>query len=154
MNEKILEVKDLSVSFNTYAGEVKALRNISFSVSRGETLAIVGESGSGKSVAVQTVMRLIPMPPGEIKSGEILFDGEDLVKVSDERMRQLRGGKIGMIFQDPMTSLNPSIRVGKQIMEGILIHKKVSKKEAQKQAVEMLRKVGIPKPEERFKCFF
>ena len=153
MNEKILEVKDLSVSFNTYAGEVKALRNISFSVSRGETLAIVGESGSGKSVAVQTVMRLIPMPPGEIKSGEILFDGEDLVKVSDERMRQLRGGKIGMIFQDPMTSLNPSIRVGKQIMEGILIHKKVSKKEAQKQAVEMLRKVGIPKPEERFKQY-
>ena len=93
------------------------------------------------------------MPPGEIKSGEILFDGEDLVKVSDERMRQLRGGKIGMIFQDPMTSLNPSIRVGKQIMEGILIHKKVSKKEAEKQAVEMLRKVGIPKPEERFKQY-
>ena len=153
MNEKILEVKDFRVSFNTYAGEVKALRNISFSVSRGETLAIVGESGSGKSVTVQTVMRLIPMPPGEIKSGEILFDGEDLVKVSDERMRQLRGGKIGMIFQDPMTSLNPSIRVGKQIMEGILIHKKVSKKEAQKQAVEMLRKVGIPKPEERFKQY-
>ena len=153
MNEKILEVKDLSVSFNTYAGEVKALRNISFSVNRGETLAIVGESGSGKSVTVQTVMRLIPMPPGEIKSGEILFDGEDLVKVSDERMRQLRGGKIGMIFQDPMTSLNPSIRVGKQIMEGILIHKKVSRKEAQKQAVEMLRKVGIPKPEERFKQY-
>ena len=153
MNEKILEVKDLSVSFNTYAGEVKALRNISFSVSRGETLAIVGESGSGKSVTVQTVMRLIPMPPGEIKSGEILFEGEDLVKVSDERMRQLRGGKIGMIFQDPMTSLNPSIRVGKQIMEGILIHKKVSKKEAEKQAVEMLRKVGIPKPEERFKQY-
>ena len=136
MNEKILEVKDLSVSFNTYAGEVKALRNISFSVSRGETLAIVGESGSGKSVTVQTVMRLIPMPPGEIKSGEILFDGEDLVKVSDERMRQLRGGKIGMIFQDPMTSLNPSIRVGKQIMEGILIHKKVSKKEAEKHAAK------------------
>ena len=153
MNEKILEVKDLSVSFKTYAGEVKALRNISFSVNRGETLAIVGESGSGKSVTVQTVMRLIPMPPGEIKSGEILFDGEDLVKVSDERMRQLRGGKIGMIFQDPMTSLNPSIRVGKQIMEGILIHKKVSRKEAQKQAVEMLRKVGIPKPEERFKQY-
>ena len=153
MNEKILEVKDLSVSFNTYAGEVKALRNISFSVSRGETLAIVGESGSGKSVTVQTVMRLIPMPPGEIKSGEILFEVENLVKVSDERMRQLRGGKIGMIFQDPMTSLNPSIKVGKQIMEGILIHKKVSRKEAEKQAVEMLRKVGIPKPEERFKQY-
>ena len=150
MNEKILEVKNLSVSFNTYAGEVKALRDISFHVNKGETLAIVGESGSGKSVTVQTVMKLIPMPPGEIKGGEILFQGEDLIKVSDERMRQLRGGKIGMIFQDPMTSLNPTIKVGKQIMEGILIHKKVTKEEAKKQAVEMLRKVGIPKPEERF----
>ena len=123
MNEKILEVKNLSVSFNTYAGEVKALRDISFHVNRGETLAIVGESGSGKSVTVQTVMKLIPMPPGEIKGGEILFQGEDLIKVSDERMRQLRGGKIGMIFQDPMTSLNPTIKVGNQIMEAILIHK-------------------------------
>lgn len=150
MSKKILEVKNLSVSFNTYAGEVKALRDISFSVDRGETLAIVGESGSGKSVTVQTVMRLIPMPPGEIKGGEILFEGEDLIKVSDIRMRELRGGKIGMIFQDPMTSLNPTIKVGKQIMEGILIHKKVSKAEAKKQAIEMLRKVGIPKPEERF----
>ncbi len=150
MNEKILEVKNLSVSFNTYAGEVKALRDISFHVNRGETLAIVGESGSGKSVTVQTVMKLIPMPPGEIKGGEILFQGEDLIKVSDERMRQLRGGKIGMIFQDPMTSLNPTIKVGNQIMEGILIHKKVTKEEAKKQAIEMLRKVGIPKPVERF----
>lgn len=150
MSKKILEVKNLSVSFNTYAGEVKALRDISFSVDRGETLAIVGESGSGKSVTVQTVMRLIPMPPGEIKNGEILFEGEDITKVSDERMRELRGGKIGMIFQDPMTSLNPTIKVGKQIMEGILIHKKVSKEEAKIQAIEMLRKVGIPKPEERF----
>ena len=127
MNEKILEVNNLSVSFNTYAGEVKALRDISFHVNRGETLAIVGESGSGKSVTVQTVMKLIPMPPGEIKGGEILFQGEDLIKVSDERMRQLRGGKIGMIFQDPMTSLNPTVKVGKQIMEGILMHKKVTK---------------------------
>lgn len=150
MNKKLLEVKNLGVSFNTYAGEVKALRDISFSVDRGETLAIVGESGSGKSVTVQTIMRLIPMPPGEIKGGEILFDGEDIVQVTDERMRELRGGRIGMIFQDPMTSLNPTIKVGKQIMEGILIHKKVSKEEAKKQAIEMLRKVGIPKPEERF----
>ncbi len=153
MSEKILEVKNLSVSFNTYAGEVKALRNISFSVNRGETLAIVGESGSGKSVTVQTIMRLIPMPPGEIKAGEILFEGEDIVKVSDEKMRKLRGGKIGMIFQDPMTSLNPTTKVGKQIMEGILIHKKVTKAEAKAQAIEMLRKVGIPKPEERFEQY-
>ena len=150
MGKKLLEVKDLSVSFNTYAGEVQALRGINFSVDRGETLAIVGESGSGKSVTVQTIMRLIPMPPGEIKNGEILFDGEDLVKAPLERMRELRGRKIGMIFQDPMTSLNPTIKVGKQIMEGILIHKKVTKEEAKQKAVEMLRKVGIPKPEERF----
>ena len=153
MGKKLLEVKDLSVSFNTYAGEVQALRGISFSVDRGETLAIVGESGSGKSVSVQTIMRLIPMPPGEIKNGEIFFDGEDLVKVSAERMRELRGGKIGMIFQDPMTSLNPTIKVGKQIMEGILIHKKVTKEEARQKAIEMLRKVGIPKPEERFEQY-
>ena len=153
MSKKILEVNNLSVSFNTYAGEVKALRDVSFSVGRGETLAIVGESGSGKSVTVQTIMRLIPMPPGEIKGGEILFENEDIVKVSDEKMRELRGGKIGMIFQDPMTSLNPSIKVGKQIMEGILIHKKIRKKEAKKQAIEILRKVGIPKPEERFKQY-
>ncbi len=150
MGKKLLEVKDLSVSFNTYAGEVQALRGINFSVDRGETLAIVGESGSGKSVTVQTIMRLIPMPPGEIKNGEILFDGEDLVKAPLERMRELRGRKIGMIFQDPMTSLNPTIKVGKQIMEGILIHKKVTKEEAKQKAVKMLRKVGIPKPEERF----
>ena len=146
MNKKILEVKNLSVSFNTYAGEVKALRDVSFSVDRGETLAIVGESGSGKSVTVQSIIRLIPMPPGEIKGGKILFENEDLIKVSDERMRELRGGRIGMIFQDPMTSLNPTIKVGKQIMEGILIHKKVSKEEAKKRAIEMLKKVGIPKP--------
>ena len=139
MNEKILEVKNLSVSFNTYAGEVKALRDISFHVNKGETLAIVGESGSGKSVTVQTVMKLIPMPPGEIKGGEILFQGEDLIKVSDERMRQLRGGKIGMIFQDPMTSLNPTIKVGKQIMEGILIHKKVTKEEAKKEKEKLAK---------------
>ena len=150
MSKKLLEVNNLSVSFNTYAGEVQALRGVSFSVDRGETLAIVGESGSGKSVTVQTIMKLIPMPPGEIKDGEIFFDGEDLVKVSDKRMMELRGGRIGMIFQDPMTSLNPTIKVGKQIMEGILIHKKVSKAEAKEQAIEMLRKVGIPKPEERF----
>ena len=149
-NINLLEVKNLNVSFNTYAGEVQALRDISFSVKRGETLAIVGESGSGKSVTVQTIMKLIPMPPGVIKNGEILFDGEEIVKANDKRMRELRGGKIGMIFQDPMTSLNPTTKVGKQIMEGILIHKKVSKEEAKKIAIDMLRKVGIPKPEERF----
>lgn len=150
MTDKILEVKNLSVSFHTYAGEVKALRDISFDVKRGETLAIVGESGSGKSVTVQTIMRLIPSPPSEIKQGQIIFEGVDLTKLSDKEMRKYRGGKIGMIFQDPMTSLNPVIKVGKQIMESILLHTNATKKEAKERALEMLRLVGIPKPEERF----
>ena len=153
MDDKILEVKNLHVSFDTYAGEVKAIRDLSFEVRRGETLAIVGESGSGKSVTVQTIMKLIPMPPGRIKSGQILFEGTDLVKASNKTMRQLRGGKIGMIFQDPMTSLNPTIKIGKQIMEVIKLHKKVSNAEAKKLAIEMLDKVGIPKPNERFRQY-
>ncbi len=146
----LLKVNNLSVSFNTYAGEVKALRDISFEVNRGETLAIVGESGSGKSVTVQSIMRLLPTPPAEFKSGEILFEGVDILKLSEKEMREYRGGRIGMIFQDPMTSLNPVMKIGDQIMEGILIHKKISKAEAKKKALEMLEKVGIPKPEERF----
>ena len=146
----LLEVNNLSVSFNTYAGEVKALRDISFKVNRGETLAIVGESGSGKSVTVQSIMRLLPTPPAEIKTGEIIFEGVNLLKLDEKEMRKYRGGRIGMIFQDPMTSLNPVMKIGEQIMEGILIHKKISKAEAKKKALEMLEKVGIPKPEERF----
>ena len=146
----LLEVNNLSVSFNTYAGEVKALRDISFKVNRGETLAIVGESGSGKSVTVQSIMRLLPTPPAEFKTGEIIFEGVNLLKLDEKEMRKYRGGKIGMIFQDPMTSLNPVMKIGEQIMEGILIHKKISKAEAKKKALEMLEKVGIPKPEERF----
>ena len=146
----LLEVNNLSVSFNTYAGEVKALRDISFKVDRGETLAIVGESGSGKSVTVQSIMRLLPTPPAEFKTGEIIFEGIDLLKLDEKEMRKYRGGRIGMIFQDPMTSLNPVMKIGEQIMEGILIHKKVIKDEAKKRALEMLEKVGIPKPEERF----
>ncbi|AVL43021.1 ABC transporter ATP-binding protein [Streptobacillus moniliformis] len=153
MGMSLLEIKNLSVSFNTYAGEVKALRDISFTVDRGETLAIVGESGSGKSVTVQSIMKLIPTPPGEYKSGEIIFDGVDLLKLNEKEMRKYRGGRIGMIFQDPMTSLNPVIKIGHQIMEGILIHKNVSKKEAKKMAIDMLAKVGIPKPEERFEQY-
>ncbi len=146
----LLEVNNLSVSFNTYAGEVKALRDISFKVDRGETLAIVGESGSGKSVTVQSIMRLLPTPPAEFKTGEIIFEGVNLLKLDEKEMRKYRGGRIGMIFQDPMTSLNPVMKIGEQIMEGILIHKKISKAEAKNKALEMLEKVGIPKPEERF----
>ena len=123
MSKKILEVNNLSVSFNTYAGEVKALRDVSFSVGRGETLAIVGESGSGKSVTVQTIMRLIPMPPGEIKGGEILFENEDMLNNDKKQWTQVRGKDIAMVFQDSMSALNPTMRIGKQIEEILLNHK-------------------------------
>ncbi|MBV1819973.1 ABC transporter ATP-binding protein, partial [Bacteroidales bacterium MSK.15.36] len=145
----LLEVKDLHVSFDTYAGEVKAVRGVNFHVNRGETLAIVGESGCGKSVTAQTIMQLIPMPPGKIKKGSIIFDGNDLAKYSDKKMESVRGKEISMVFQDPMTSLNPTMKVGKQIMEGLIKHQKMSKEEAKKRAVEMLKLVGLPTPEKR-----
>lgn len=153
MTERILDVKDLHVSFDTYAGEVKVLRGINFHVNKGESLAIVGESGSGKSVTVQTVMKLIPMPPGRIKQGVINFEGEDIVKKTDKEMQKIRGGKIGMIFQNPLSSLNPTMTVGAQIVEGILLHQKISKKEAIEKAIEMLKLVGLPNPEKRFKQY-
>lgn len=153
MSERILDVKNLHVSFDTYAGEVKAIRGVNFHVDKGESLAIVGESGSGKSVTVQTVMQLIPMPPGRIKEGEILFKGNDLVKYSNKEMQNIRGGEIGMIFQDPMTSLNPTMTVGKQIAEGIRAHRGVSKKEAMKMALDMLKAVHIPNAEERLHAY-
>ena len=147
--DNLLEVKDLRVSFQTYAGEVQAVRGVNFHLNKGETLAIVGESGSGKSVTSQTIMRLIPMPPGRIKSGEMLFDGIDLAKKTDKEMEAIRGKDIGMIFQDPMTSLNPTMKVGAQIGEVVIKHSKVSKAEAKKRAVELLTLVGIPFPEQR-----
>ncbi|BDG34806.1 ABC transporter ATP-binding protein [Saccharococcus caldoxylosilyticus] len=146
---KLLEVKNLEVSFQTYGGEVQAVRGVSFYLNKGETLAIVGESGSGKSVTSQTIMRLIPTPPGKIKNGQILFDGEDLVKKTDKEMEQIRGRDIGMIFQDPMTSLNPTMKVGHQIMEVIMKHQKLPKSAAKERAIELLRLVGIPMPEKR-----
>ncbi|WP_404458564.1 ABC transporter ATP-binding protein [Sutcliffiella horikoshii] len=151
--EKVLEVKDLHVSFTTYGGEVKAVRGVSFDLHKGETLAIVGESGCGKSVTSQSIMRLIPQPPGRITQGSVLFKGKDLTKVSEPAMRKIRGADISMIFQDPMTALNPTLTVGDQIMEGIIQHKKVSKAEAKKQAVDMLNLVGIPSPTERLKQY-
>jgi oligopeptide transport system ATP-binding protein len=147
--EKILEVKDLSVSFQTYGGEVQAVRNVSFDLYKGETLAIVGESGSGKSVTTQTVMKLIPMPPGKIKNGQILFEGKDIVPLSDKQMEKIRGKEISMIFQDPMTSLNPTMKIGRQIMEGLIKHQNMSTASAKERAIEMLRLVGIPMPEKR-----
>lgn len=148
--EKILEVKDLHISFHTFSGEVKAIRGVNFDLYKGETLAIVGESGSGKSVTTKTIMRLLPEHNSEIKHGEILFEGKDLTKLTDKQMQKIRGKDISMIFQDPMTSLNPTMKVGKQIMEPIVKHQKLSKAEAKKRAIEILDLVGIKNPEERF----
>lgn len=147
LDEKILEVKDLFFSFDTYAGEVQAVRGVSFYLRRGETLAIVGESGCGKSVTAQSIMKLNPMPPGRLKSGSILYKGEDISRYSEKQMEALRGAEFSMIFQDPMTSLNPTMRVGRQITEGIRKHQALSRKETEARALEMLRLVGIPNPE-------
>ncbi|XRG79294.1 ABC transporter ATP-binding protein [Rossellomorea sp. GAMAL-10_SWC] len=150
---KLLEVKDLCVSFYTHAGEVQAVRGVSFDLKKGETLAIVGESGSGKSVTSKALMGLIPNPPGKIKSGEILFDGKDLAKLSEKEMQSIRGKEISMIFQDPMTSLNPVLTIGYQITEGLIKHQKMSKTEAKKIALELINLVGIPNAEDRFKQY-
>ncbi|NLK21145.1 MAG: ABC transporter ATP-binding protein [Epulopiscium sp.] len=148
--KKILEVKNLEVSFDTYAGEVQAVRDVSFDLYEGETLAIVGESGSGKSVTAKSLMRLNPEPPARYKGGQILFNGEDILKKRDKEMQGIRGSRIGMIFQDPMTSLNPTMTVGKQIMEGLKKHQNIRGDEAKNKALNMLRMVQIPNPENRF----
>lgn len=148
MSEKILEVKDLAVSIDTYAGSVKAVRGVSFSIEKGETCAIVGESGCGKSMTVQTIMRLNPTPPYHIDHGQILYKGKDIVGYTEKQMEKLRGKEMSMIFQDPMTSLNPTMRVGNQIKEGIMKHTSVSRKESIARVMEMIRLVGIPNPEE------
>lgn len=153
MNNTVLAVQDLHVSFTTYGGEVKAVRGVDFHLNKGETLAIVGESGCGKSVTSQSIMRLIPNPPGRITNGSILFNGKNLLNLSEKEMRSVRGADISMIFQDPMTALNPTLTIGDQIMEGILQHERISKKEASKKALEMLTLVGIPHPEERLKQY-
>lgn len=153
MDNILLDVRDLTVSFDTYAGEVQAVRGTTFHVKKGETLAIVGESGCGKSVTAQTIMQLIPMPPGRIKKGNIFFEGKDLAKFTDKQMEAVRGKDISMIFQDPMTSLNPTMKVGKQIMEGLIKHQKMNKAEAKERAIEMLRLVGMPTPEKRFEQY-
>ncbi|UQD52160.1 peptide ABC transporter ATP-binding protein [Bacillus methanolicus] len=151
--EKILEVKDLHVTFQTYGGEVKAVRGVTFDLYKGETLAIVGESGCGKSVTSQSIMRLIPNPPGKITNGQILFKGRDLTKLKEPEMRKIRGSDISMIFQDPMTALNPTLTIGDQMIEGILQHQHVTKEEAKKKALVMMDLVGIPSPEFRFKQY-
>lgn len=147
----LLEVKNLRTYFFTDDGVSKAVDDVSYSVDPKETLGVVGESGCGKSVTALSIMRLIPDPPGKTVGGEILFEGKDLLKISEEEMRAIRGNKIGMIFQEPMTSLNPVFTVGNQIEESILLHEKVSKEEAKNRAIEMLKKVGIPAPEQRYR---
>jgi oligopeptide/dipeptide ABC transporter ATP-binding protein len=149
MANPVLEVKNLRTAFRTEAGELVAVDDVSFSVEAGETIGIVGESGCGKSVTSLSIMGLIPNPPGRIIGGEILFKGKNLVPMSQGELRKIRGNEISMIFQEPMTSLNPVFTIGNQIMEAILLHQKVSKKEARAKAIEMLKLVGIPAPENR-----
>ncbi|GMG96686.1 ABC transporter ATP-binding protein [Tepidimicrobium xylanilyticum] len=144
---KLLEVTDLKTYFYTDDGVVKAVDGVSFSVDSGKTIGIVGESGCGKSVTAMSILRLIPDPPGKIVNGEIIFEGEDLTKVSDKRIREIRGNNISVIFQEPMTSLNPVFTVGYQIGEVLMLHQKLSEEEARERAIEMIRLVGIPNPE-------
>ncbi len=147
--EKVLDVKNLAVSFKTFFGEVEAVRDISFTVGRSETVAIVGESGCGKSVTANSIMQLLPMPPAFFKGGEIFFKGENILKKTDKEMEGIRGNQISMVFQDPMTSLNPTMKIGKQIVEGLVKHQKLSKEDAEKKAIDMLNLVAVPQPEKR-----
>ena len=149
----VLDVNNLHVSFDTYAGEVKAVRGVTFQLHEGEVLAIVGESGCGKSVTAQTVMKLNPMPPARIPQGEVRLGEHDIVKASEKEMQKLRGKEVSMIFQDPMTCLNPTKHVGKQIVEAIRHHQHLSAKEAREQAIKYLKLVNIPNAEERAKQY-
>jgi oligopeptide/dipeptide ABC transporter ATP-binding protein len=145
----LLEVSNLSISFATESGVVSAVDNLSFSIDSGKTLCMVGESGCGKSVTALSILRLVQMPPGRVDSGKILFKGSDLLTLPINEMRKIRGNKIAMIFQDPMTSLNPVFTVGSQIMEALMLHQNMRRKEAREQAIEMLRQVRIPDSHKR-----
>ena len=149
----LLEVRDLHTEFRTGLGAVPAVDGISYTVDRGETVAIVGESGSGKTAGALSLLRLIPDPPGRITGGRILFDGRDLLQLSDAEMRQVRGGDIGMIFQEPMTSLNPVLTIGRQITETLEQHRGADRAAAQARALELLRLVGIADPQRRLKQY-
>jgi oligopeptide transport system ATP-binding protein len=146
----ILELQNLEVKFHTLDGVVHAVNGVSYSVDAGETLGIVGESGCGKSVSVLSVMRLIPDPPGKIAGGKILFNDENILDYDERQMEMIRGSRISMIFQDPMTSLNPVLTIGKQISEAMVLHLRISKKEADQRAFKLLSLVGIPNPEDRY----
>ena len=147
--ETILEIKDLCVEFQTVEGKVQAVDHLSYTLHKGEKLGIVGESGSGKSVSSLAMLQLIPNPPGRVTGGEILYKGQDLVRLSEKEMQKLRGNEISMIFQEPMTSLNPIIQCGKQIAESLRLHRGMNKKEAMQEAVRMMKEVGIANPEIR-----
>jgi oligopeptide/dipeptide ABC transporter ATP-binding protein len=146
----LLSVRNLVTGFDTESGPVVAVDGVSFEVARGKTVGLVGESGCGKTVTALSVMRLLPQPMGRVLSGEIWFDGEDLLQLPLDAMRRVRGGRIGMIFQEPMTALNPVQRIGKQLTEAFLLHQKISPEEATERAVSLLDKVGMPSPEVRF----
>ncbi len=148
---KLLEVSDLKTYFFTDDGVVKAVDGVSFSIDEGETFGLVGESGCGKSVTALSIIKLIPDPPGKIIGGEVRLEGEDLLKKSENEMQKIRGNKISMIFQEPMTSLDPVFTIGSELIETIQLHQGVEKEEAEKKAIEMLRVVGIPEPEKRMK---
>ncbi len=149
MAERILDVKNLKINFHTYAGDVKAIRDVSFHLNKGETLAIVGESGSGKSVTTKSIMGLLASN-AEVVGGSIMFQGQDLLKKSEKEMQKIRGKDIAMIFQDPMTSLDPTMKIGRQIAEPLMVHKNMDKKKAMAQALEILKLVGITNAEKRF----
>ena len=151
--EKILEVKDLKVSFQTFQGSVQAVRGVSWHLNKKETIAIVGESGCGKTVTIQTVIGLNPKKNGSIKGGEVLFNKENLLDLTPKQMRKLQGNQLSIIFQDPFTFLNPTMTVGEQIMEPYMQHYKVSREEARKKAVEILKMISLPSPEENMKRY-
>lgn len=153
MNENILELKDLHISFDTYGSEIQAVRGVNIELKKGEALAIVGESGSGKSVTSKEITRLNPRPQCRVKSGEIIFEGKDLIKYTETQLQHIRGKEISMIFQDPMTTLNPTMTIGNQIIEGLRKHQKMQKKEAYHRAIELLELVKIPNARERFKQY-
>ncbi len=153
MREQLLEVKNLQTSFFTHGGEVKAVNDVSFYIMRGEIVAVVGESGCGKSVTQMSLMQLVQSPPGRILGGEVLFNGTDLLKLSQKEMRTIRGSQISMIFQEPMTSLNPVLTIGSQITEVIRTHTKCSQKEAWNMGIKALETVGIPEPAMRMKNY-
>ncbi|WP_442600530.1 ABC transporter ATP-binding protein [Paenibacillus sp. KN14-4R] len=147
--EHLLEVTNLKVNFKTHGGEVKAVRGVSFHVDHGETVAIVGESGCGKSVTALSIMGLIPSPPGRFADGKIRFNGQDITRLSKKELLKMRGSEMGMIFQDPMTALNPTMKIGRQLAEGLVYYQGLSKKEARMKAIELLNKVGISDPKKR-----